>query len=82
MNELDCVRRFGFPLGNLFIGAAKMDEQGNKDRKPYEKPTATPLTEEQARLKLIPLAMEGDQGAQERLELMFPETLDDRKRSA
>jgi hypothetical protein len=42
-----------------------------KKRKPYEKPTATKLTTEQARLKLIGHAMMGDEGAKELFELMF-----------
>jgi hypothetical protein len=43
-----------------------------KKRKPYEKPTATKLTPEQAKLKLFGHAMKGDEGGSELLELMFP----------
>lgn len=41
--------------------------------KPYEKPTVTKLTREEAKLKLIDHASRGDQGAQDVLEEMFPE---------
>jgi len=44
-----------------------------KPRKPYEKPTATRLTSEEAKLKLVDHASRGDQGAKEILEMMFPE---------
>lgn len=45
----------------------------NKARKPYEKPTLTPLTPEEAKLKLIDGASRGEQGAKDILEIMFPE---------
>ena len=41
--------------------------------KPYEKPTLTKLTPEQAQLKLLGPASMRDQGAKELLELMFPD---------
>jgi hypothetical protein len=47
------------------------DRQKNK-RKPYEKPTVTTLTPEQAKPKLLAHAMKGDEGARELLELIFP----------
>jgi hypothetical protein len=43
-----------------------------KARKPYEKPTVTKLTEEQAKLKLIGPAIADERGAMELLELIFP----------
>lgn len=51
-------------------------DQGKKTakRKPYEKPTVTKLTPEQAKLKLLGHASKGDKGAQELLGLMFPGT--------
>ena len=42
-------------------------------RKPYEKPTVTKLTPEEANLKLIALANRGDEQAKEMLVMMFPE---------
>ncbi len=54
-----------------------MDDQidpGNaKQRKPYQKPTARQLSQNEARLKLLERARGGDQAAMELLELMFPE---------
>ena len=44
-----------------------------KPRKPYEKPTATRLTSEEAKLKLVDHASRGNQGAKDILEMMFPE---------
>lgn len=44
-----------------------------KRRKPYEKPTATQLTTEEAKRKLLEYARRGDRGAKEILEIMFPE---------
>ncbi|MFZ1141096.1 MAG: hypothetical protein WCF26_20380 [Candidatus Sulfotelmatobacter sp.] len=44
-----------------------------KRRKPYEKPTVTKLTAEEAKLKLIDHASRGDQGVKDILEMMFPE---------
>jgi hypothetical protein len=44
-----------------------------KHRKPYEKPTATKLTTEEAKLKLINHVSRGDQGAKDLLEMMFSE---------
>ena len=42
-------------------------------RKPYEKPTVTKLTREEAKQKLIDHASRGDQCAQDILEAIFPE---------
>lgn len=42
-------------------------------RKPYQKPTATKLTAEEAKLKLIDHARRGDEGARDLLEMAFPE---------
>jgi len=42
-------------------------------RKPYETPTATKLTPEEAKLKLIEHASQGDEGVKDLLEMMFPE---------
>ena len=50
-----------------------MQDQAKKPRKPYEKPTATKLTPEQAKLKLLDAANRGDQGAKDLLEMMSPE---------
>jgi hypothetical protein len=47
--------------------------QKDKPRKPYEKPTVTKLTPEEAKFKLIDHASRGDQGAKDMLEMMFPE---------
>jgi hypothetical protein len=44
-----------------------------KHRKPYEKPTATQLTPEQAKQKLLDFVKRGGQGAKDSLEIMFPE---------
>jgi hypothetical protein len=44
-----------------------------KVRKTYEKPTATKLTPEKAKEKLLKLVKRGDQGAKEMLEKMFPD---------
>jgi hypothetical protein len=42
-----------------------------KLRKPYEKPTVTKLTPEEAKFKLIDLASRGSQGAKDLLEMIF-----------
>ena len=42
-------------------------------RKPYGKPTATKLTHEQAKLKLLGAAIMGDEGAKDLLGLVFAE---------
>jgi hypothetical protein len=44
-----------------------------KYRKPYERPTATKLTPEEAEVKLVDHARKGDQEAMHLLEIMFPE---------
>jgi hypothetical protein len=48
-------------------------KKAKKTRKPYEKPTATRLTPEQAKLKLLRHASTGDEGARDLLEMMSPE---------
>jgi hypothetical protein len=56
-----------------------------KVRKPYEKPTVTKLTPQQAKQKLLGLVNRGDEELQKRLELMFPEARNrakDRDKSA
>lgn len=56
-----------------------MDQKKSKDkaipkiREPYEKPTVTKLSPEQTKLKLLGAASEGHQGANDLLELMFPD---------
>jgi len=54
------------------MGKANGGKQA-KTRKPYEKPTVTKLTPEQAKPKLFGHASMGDQGAKDLLELMFPD---------
>ena len=44
-----------------------------KPRKPYEKPTVTKLTREQAIVKLVGHASMEDQGAKDLLKMMFPD---------
>lgn len=51
----------------------KKSKEAEKTKKPYVKPTATKLTDEQAKLKLLGHAITGDQGAKDLLEMMFPE---------
>jgi hypothetical protein len=48
------------------------NDRQEKKRKPYEKPTATKLTPEQAKLKLLGHTMKGDEGARELLDLISP----------
>jgi hypothetical protein len=45
----------------------------DKQRKPYERPTATKLTHEEAKVKLVEHARKGSQEAIHLLEIMFPE---------
>jgi len=59
-----------------------MQDQTKKSRKPYEKPTATKLTPEQAKLKLLDAANRGDQGAKDLLEMMSPEEKANKNKSA
>jgi hypothetical protein len=62
------------------------DPNKQERRKPYQKPTATQLSKEDAKRKLIEHARRGDQGAKEMLEMMFPEEAQklstDQKKSA
>jgi hypothetical protein len=48
------------------------NDRRKKKRKPYEEPTATKLTPEQATIKLLGHAMPGDEGARQLLDLIFP----------
>jgi len=57
------------------------DEKKEKHRKPYEKPTATKLTPEQAKLKLLGHASMGDEGAKDLLKALFPEIRSENSRS-
>jgi hypothetical protein len=61
--------------------------QNGANRRPYEKPTATELTREEAKRKLSGHARRGNQDARELLGMMFPEEakklfIDDEERSA
>jgi len=70
--------------GKVFMQKSSEMNQANT-RKPYEKPTFKKHTPEEAKLLLNSRAMQGDQGAKELLELMFPDarkTLPSRKRLA
>jgi hypothetical protein len=49
------------------------NEQKEKSRKPYERPTASRLTPEEARVRLLEHARKGDREAMNLLEMMFPE---------
>ena len=61
----------------------KADSSGKKPRKPYERPTVTKLTPEEARAKLLDAANKGDQGAKEFLEMISSqEKTRNRKKSA
>ena len=44
-----------------------------KHRKHYDKPTATPLTSEQAKQKVLDFVKRSDQAARDSLEIMFPD---------
>ncbi len=46
-------------------------------RKPYTKPSATRLTHEQAKLKLLGHAVQGEAGAKELLDLLFQKEAED-----
>jgi hypothetical protein len=48
-------------------------EKEARNRKVYKKPEATKLSLEQAKLKLLWRAAEGDNGATDLLRLIFPE---------
>lgn len=47
------------------------NDESRPPKKPYEKPTVTKLTREQAKLKLMGCAMMGDDQAKELLEILF-----------
>ena len=49
------------------------DPKKQKHRKPYQKPTATRVTPEEAKLKLANLAKKGDEAAKDLLETFFPD---------
>ena len=53
-----------------------------KTKKPYEKPTVTKMTPEQARLKLAPYAKKGYDGAKKLLESMSWKDPRTKKKSA
>jgi hypothetical protein len=61
-------------------------QKKNKQRKPYQKPTATKLSPEEAKFKLLDHASKGDEGAKDLLKMMFPEEAklisENKKRSA
>lgn len=57
------------------MGKLNDEKKASNTRRPYEKPTVTKLTPEQAKLKLLDHAIMGDQGAKDLLELMFPDEL-------
>jgi hypothetical protein len=61
-------------------------QKKNKQRKPYQKPTATKLSPEEAKFKLLDHASKGDEGAKDLLKMMFPEQAklisENKKRSA
>ncbi len=57
--------------------------KARRTRKPYEKPTVTKLTPEEAKAKLLEAANKGDRGAKEHLEMMsHEENAKDKKKSA
>lgn len=62
------------------------NEESKPQKKPYEKPTATKITREQAKLKLMGHAMMGDKQAKELLDLLFEDEKqndgEDHKKSA
>lgn len=64
-----------------YRGSQKMKKKARAKR-PYEKPTVTKLTPQQARLKLTPHAEKGHEGAKELLELMSPKDSKTKKKSA
>jgi hypothetical protein len=47
------------------------NEENKSQKQPYEKPTATKLTREQAKLKLMGYVMMGNGQAKELLEILF-----------
>ncbi len=57
------------------MGDGKKKEQ----KKPYEKPTATRLTREEAKMKLIGQAMMGDEEAERLLEALFTDDAEHKK---
>ena len=58
------------PEVRYFMRQPSDDNKLANTRKPYEKPTITQLTREQAKLKLIGHTMAGNQGAKELLQLL------------
>lgn len=58
----------------------------DKGPKPYERPTVTKLTSEEAKSKLVEHARNGDREAMDLLEIVFPEEArklsENRKKSA
>jgi hypothetical protein len=49
------------------------DSKNKQSGKPYEKPTVTKMTSEEAKRKLVDLVNKGDEDAKAMLEIMFPE---------
>jgi hypothetical protein len=63
-------------------GSGPKAKKMKKVRKPYEKPIATKLTPQEAKLKLLHRARMGDRGARELLEMLFPEEAINNRKSA
>jgi hypothetical protein len=57
------------------------EEEKKPAKQPYEKPTATQITREQAKLKLMGHAMMGDEQAKELLDILFGQEQEERKQS-
>jgi hypothetical protein len=49
------------------------DSEKKRSRKPYEKPTVTKMTSEEAKRKLVDLVNKNDEDARKMLEMMFPD---------
>jgi len=60
--------------------ANQNDSEKSKHRKPYQKPTVTSMNPEEAKLKLLDLAKQGDEEAREMLEMIFPAEAEKLKR--
>jgi hypothetical protein len=64
------------------MGSKDKMKKKAKTRKPYATPTLTKLTPEQARLKLVPDANKGNEGAKELLKSLPAKVFKDKKKSA
>jgi hypothetical protein len=62
-----------------FSGGFRLNHEKRRQKRAYEKPTATRLTREQAKLKSMGCAMIGSKKAREFLELLFK--VEDRSRA-